>query len=136
MKTDVDIKDDLYMYIEGSELEQSITGKLDKTERPTNSSLEDIIISIDENENGGIQSALCTVNIYVQDLLRNDQYIENTIRLRELCAKAKALFEIAHYNDARFYLTSQRVKKVDGMNEHRIENKIIYKHCKEISNTL
>lgn len=131
MKTDIDIKDDLFMFIKDSELAKTITGKIDKTERPENSVAEDIVISIDENENGGIQAALCTVNIYVADLLRNNQYIENTIRLRELCAMAKNLLEVAHYNDARFYLTAQRVKKVEGVSEHRIENKIIYKHCKE-----
>ena len=131
MKTDIDIKDDLYSYIKGSDLAKEVTGRIEKTERRTDSTLEDILISIDENENGGIQSALCTVNIYVADLLRDNQYIEDTIRLRELCAKAKTLLEVAHYNDARFYLTAQRVKKVDGVNEHRIENKIIYKHCKE-----
>lgn len=131
MKTDIDIKDDLYSYIKGSDLAKEVTGRIEKTERRTDSTLEDILISVDENENGGIQSALCTVNIYVADLLRDNQYIEDTIRLRELCAKAKTLFEVAHYNDARFYLTAQRVKKVDGVNEHRIENKIIYKHCKE-----
>lgn len=131
MKTDIDIKDDLFTYIQGSDLEKVVTGRIEKTERRTDSTLEDILISVDENENGGIQSALCTVNIYVADLLRENQYIEDTIRLRELCAKAKALFEVAHFNDARFYLTAQRVKKVEGVNEHRIENKIIYKHCKE-----
>lgn len=131
MKTDIDIKDDLYSYIKGSDLAKEVTGRIEKTERRTDSTLEDILISVDENENGGIQSALCTVNIYVADLLRDNQYIEDTIRLRELCAKAKTLLEVAHYNDARFYLTAQRVKKVDGVNEHRIENKIIYKHCKE-----
>lgn len=131
MKTDIEIKDDLFTYIQGSNLEKVVTGRIEKTERRTGSTLEDILISVDENENGGIQSALCTVNIYVADLLRENQYIEDTIRLRELCAKAKALFEVAHFNDARFYLAAQRVKKVEGVNEHRIENKIIYKHCKE-----
>lgn len=131
MKTDIDIKDDLYTFIKGSELANAVTGKIDKTSRPSGSTNEDIIISVDENMNGGIQSALATVNIYVADLLREDQYIENTIRLRELCTLAKRLFEVGHINDARFTLTAQRVKKVDGVNEHRIENKIIYKHCKE-----
>lgn len=131
MKTDIDIKDDLYLYIKGSSLAKTTNGKLDKTERPLGSTAEDIIISVDENVNGGIQSALATVNIYVQDVLRDNQYIENSIRLRELCTEAKALFEVAHFNGARFTLTAQRVKKVDGVNEHRIENKILYKYCKE-----
>ena len=131
MKTDIDIKDDLYLYIKGSSLAKAVNGKLDKTKRPIGSTAEDIIISVDENVNGGIQSVLATVNIYVQDVLRDNQYIENSIRLRELCAEAKALFEVAHFNGARFTLSAQRVKKVDGVNEHRIENKILYKYCKE-----
>jgi hypothetical protein len=131
MKTDIDIKDDLFMYIKGSDLANAVTGKLEKAERPTGSMAEDIVISVEENENGGIQAALCTVNIYVADVLRDNQYIENTIRLRELCAMAKTLLEVAQFNEARFYLTAQRVKKVDGVNEHRIENRVIYKYCKE-----
>ena len=131
MKTDIDIKDDIYQYIKGSELYNAVSGKVDKTNRPTNSTKEDIIISIEENMNDGIQSALVSVNIYVADLLRDNQYIENTIRLRELCTLAKELLEVGHVDDARFYLQSQRVNEVNGSdNEHYIENKLIYKHCK------
>ena len=131
MKTDIDIKDDIYQFIKGSRLARAISGKVDKTSRPSGSVKEDIIISIDENMNDNIQSALVSVNIYVSDLLRNNQYIENTIRLRELCTLSKELLEVGHINGSRFVLQSQRVKKVNGSdNEHYIENKLIYKHCK------
>lgn len=131
MKTDIDIKDDIYQFIKGTELANAVTGKIDKTSRPTGSTMEDIIISVEENMNDDIQSALVVVNIYVSDLLRDNQYIENTIRLRKLCSLAKSLLEVGHVNDARFYLQSQRVKKVKGSdNEHYIENKLIYKYCK------
>lgn len=131
MKTDIDIKDDIFQYIKGSELANAVTGKLDKTSRPTDSMNEDIIISVEENMNNGIQSALVCVNIYVADLLRGNQYIENTRRLRELCSLAKDVLEVGHVNDARFEMQSQRVKKVNGSdNEHYIENKLVYKHCK------
>ena len=46
MKSDIEIKDDVFKIIKGSILEQSVTGKLSKTRRPNNSSKEDIIISI------------------------------------------------------------------------------------------
>ena len=130
MKTDIDIKDDIYQFIKASGLADAVTGKIDKTLRPTGSTKEDIIISVDENMNDDIQSALVSVNIYVADLLRNNQYIENTIRLRELCQLAKQTLEVGHINEARFYLQSQRVKPVNGSEEHYIENKLIYKHCK------
>lgn len=131
MKTDIEIKDEIFMYIKGSPLANAVTGKLDKTSRPTGSMKEDIIISVEENMNDGIQSALVSVNIYVADLLRDNQYIENTIRLRELCALAKDLLEVGRTDDARFVLQTQRVKRVIGSdNEHYIENKLLYKHCK------
>ena len=132
MKTDIEIKDDIYKFIKGSALANAVTGKIDKTSRPTGSTKEDIIISIDENMNDDdIQTSLVSVNIYVADLLRDNQYIENTIRLRELCALAKNLLEVGHTDDARFVLQSQRVKQVKGSeDEHYIENKLLYKHCK------
>lgn len=131
MKTDIDIKDDVYQFIIGSKLSSAVSGKVDKTSRPTDSKKEDVIISIEENRNDEIQAAIVSVNIYVADLLRNNQYIENTIRLRQLCSIAKEVLEVGHINEARFVLQSQRVKPVRGSdNEHYIENKLLYKHCK------
>ena len=37
MKSDIEIKDDVYKIIKGSELEKAVTGKLSKTLRPLNS---------------------------------------------------------------------------------------------------
>ena len=45
MKSDIEIKDDIYKFIKGSALEKAVTGKLRKTRRPKDSNLEDIVIS-------------------------------------------------------------------------------------------
>lgn len=45
MKSDIEIKDDIYQIIKGSALEKAVTGKLKKTRRPANSNKEDIVIS-------------------------------------------------------------------------------------------
>lgn len=131
MKSDIDIKDDIFMFIKGSELENSVTGKLSKTIRPSNSNDEDIVISILSNQNAQIQEAFINVNIYVPDLIRGGQSEENTIRLRELCNLSKNLLEVGRGNDFRFQLDSQRVMQVQGKDEHFINNKLLYRQCNE-----
>lgn len=131
MKSDIDIKDDIFMFIKGSELENSVTGKLSKTIRPSNSNDEDIVISILSNQNAQIQEAFINVNIYVPDLIRGGQSEEDTIRLRELCNLSKTLLEVGRGNDFRFQLDSQRVMQVQGKDEHFINNKLLYRQCNE-----
>lgn len=130
MKTDIDIKDDMYRYIKGSELEAEVTGELSKTLRPAGSDAEDIVISMLANVNSQIQQAYVNVNIYVADVLRNKQYEENTIRLRELCNLSSELLEAGRGEGYRFALEEQRVMEVQGKNEHFINNKILYKFAK------
>lgn len=131
MKSDIDIKDDIYMFIKGSPLENAVNGKLSKTLRPSGSSNEDIVISMLSNQNAQIQEAFVNVNIYVRDLVRDNQTEEDTIRLRELCNLAKSLLEVGRGNDFRFILDSQRVLEVEGKSEHFINNKLLYRQCNE-----
>lgn len=131
MKTDIDIKDDIYMFIKGSKLHKAVTGKLSKTLRPFNSLKEDIVISVLSNQNGQIQDAFVNVNIYVADLIRDNQPEEDSKRLRTLCDLAKSLLEVGRGNDFRFVLDSQRVMKVNGSDEHFINNKLLYRQCNE-----
>ncbi len=130
MKTDIDIKDDIYNHIKGSDLEKVVSGALSKTLRPAGSDDEDIVVSMLANVNGQIQQAFVNVNIYVADILINDQYEENTIRLRELCRISSELFERGHGDGYRFTLDEQRVMEVQGKNEHFINNKLLYHYCK------
>lgn len=129
MKSDIDIKDDIYEFIKGSSLEYEVTGKLSKTKRPYGSRNEDIVISVLANQNGEIQEAFVNVNIYVKDIVRNKQSEEDTIRLRQLCNIAKNLLDVGRGNDYRFTLDSQRIMEVEGKSEHIINNRLLYRQC-------
>ena len=104
MKSDIEIKDDIYQIIKGSTLEKAVTGKLKKTRRPANSNKEDIVISILENGSGQVQEAFVNVNIYVSDDVRDGQAEENSSRLRQLCKLATELLEVQRGEDYRFTL--------------------------------
>jgi hypothetical protein len=131
MKSDIEIKDDIYQIIKGSALEKAVTGKLKKTRRPANSNKEDIVISILENGSGQVQEAFVNVNIYVSDDVRDGQAEENSSRLRQLCKLATELLEVQRREDYRFTLDKQRVMEVNGKNEHFINNKLLYKQVNE-----
>lgn len=131
MKTDIDIKDDVFRHIKGSDFESMVSGKLSKTLRPSKSDNEDIVISMLTNVNTDIQQAFVNVNIYVPDILRDDQYEEDSIRLRELCNASKELLEVGRGEGYRFTLEEQRVMEVEGKNEHFINNKLLYYYCKD-----
>lgn len=131
MKTDIDIKDDVYLYLKDSELAYTVTGKLSKTKRPVDSLKEDIVISVLANNNAQIQEAYVNVNIYVKDLERNGQAEEDTIRIRELSRIASDLLQVVFEDNFRFTLESQRVFAVDGRSEHMINNKLLYKQVNE-----
>ena len=131
MKSDIEIKDDIYQIIKGSALEKAVTGKLKNTRRPANSNKEDIVISILENGSGQVQEAFVNVNIYVSDDVRDGQAEENSSRLRRLYKLATELLEVQRGEAYRFTLDKQRVMEVNGKNEHFINNKLLYKQVNE-----
>lgn len=127
MKTDIEIKDDLYEYINHSVLSDNVTGTLSKQKRPFNSKREDIVISILANQNGQKQEAFVNVNIYVADKNRAGQYEEDSQRLRTLCHLSSMMFNSYHSEEYWITLDSQRVIEVEATHEHMINNKILYK---------
>lgn len=110
---------------------QSVNGGLYKTKRPANSSSEDIVISVLANQNAQIQEAMVNVNIYVQDILRDKQFEENSIRLRELASLSASVFECLNEKGYRITLEKQSVLEVNGLNEHCINNSLLYQFAKE-----
>lgn len=130
MRTDEEIKDDIFAAIKGSSLENEVSGKLSKKDRPINSNNEDIVISILANQNDQIQKASVNINIYVSDKAEKVgglvQYAENTIRLKLLSRMVFDLLE--NYVGQSFYLKvdSQRVLSVSGKQEHFINTKVYY----------
>lgn len=132
MKSDIDIKTDIYHHIMGSELQNAITGEVRKTgKRPHNSKKEDIIISVLANVNGQIQTATVNVNIYVAANRVDGQAEEQTKRLSVLCKLASSLFEVFRCGGYRARLLTQRVFEVEGADEYVINNKIEYKQNNE-----
>lgn len=126
MKSDIDIKIDIYRVIKGSTLEGMVNGKLTYRKRPKNSNKEDIVISVLANSNGQKQEAFVNVNIYVMDDHINDQYEEASARIKELAQEASTLLERGHGDGYRFVLDSQHVEEVKDLNQHFINNKLIY----------
>lgn len=135
MISDIEVKDNLFQFIKGSTLANSVTGVLSKTVRPKNSDKEDIVISVISNMSGQIQEVYANVNIYVKDLsiTRNGvtQNEMNVTRCRELCRLAFDLLEVGSGEDYRFFIESQRVIAVDDIQTHVINNKILYKQVND-----
>lgn len=131
MKSDIEIKDDVYMHIKGSALEYAVTGVLRKTKRPAGSIDEDIVISVLANGYAQLQEAFVNVNIYVRDNERDGQKEEDSVRLRELCKISEEVLERFFSEDYRCVLESQRVFEVEGRGEHMINNKLLYKQVND-----
>lgn len=138
MKTDIDIKDDIWRVIKKSPLFNEVTGELKKTSvRPKESRKEDIVISILANNTKQKQTAYVNVNIYVADDYVDGQNEENSERLRRLCKMAFSVFESVRGVDFRLSLTDpnfdcgQRVIESEGTSEHVINNKILYQIINE-----
>ena len=138
MKTDIDIKNDIWRVIKKSTLFKEVTGELKKTSvRPKESRKEDIVISILANNIRQKQMAYVNVNIYVADNYVDGQNEENSERLRRLCNMAFSVFENVRGVDFRLSLTDpnfdcgQRVIESEGTSEHVINNKILYQTINE-----
>ena len=131
MKTDIDIKDIVYNIVKDSELSTIVTGIVSKAGRPDGSQDEDIVISVLANQNAQEQTAFINVNIFVQDLKKDTSFIENTIRLRELCRLSADLFNVINQGDYRITLDTQRVLEQSATNEHFINNKLLYRTLNE-----
>lgn len=136
MKTDIDIKDDVYRAVADSILATAINGVVSKTLRPANSTSEDIVISVLASQNTEIQQAYVNVNVYVPDLdipysVNGETVVqkeENTKRLRTLCNISKELFAIIIGDTYRITLDSQSVLASNTGEEHIINNKLLYQN--------
>lgn len=126
MKSDGAIKTDVYKHISQSGFMKVVNGVLSKTIRPRNSHKEDVVISILANEGTQQQTAILNVNIYIQDINRCGQLIENTIRQDEICEKSWKLLETFRTDEYSAHAIAQRVYSVES-GEHVINNQVEYK---------
>lgn len=134
MKSNTEIKDILYAILKESELYREVAsrgGDVYTDARPTNSGKEDItILILDSLAGGDSQEFVPNVNIYVPDVERNKQMIEDTPRIRHLSRLAISLFEEYTTSDYQFSLENQPVFKVNGAEEHCINNRLTFKYLK------
>ena len=133
MKSDIDIKDDIYRLIQKSDLKKAITGSVSKTKRPKDSKLEDVVVSVLANHTAQRQEAFVVVNVYVKDDDVNGQNEECSSRLRTLCQICLSLFERVIGQDYRLSLSEdagQKVIETDNA-EHVISNKLLYQTINE-----
>ena len=137
MRTDNDIKDDVYLLLVSSRLKESVSGQILKVSRNPSSRKEDVIISVLANDNPRqVQEAFVNVNVYVADKKINangETYlVEDTIRTKALARVMADMFETA-YSGERYRLTlaSQRVIAVDATHEHCINNRLLYQCVNE-----
>lgn len=130
MKSDIEIKDDIFEHIQSSGLMEHLSGTLEKTVRPKGSDREDVVISIlanDVDRDRGVQEAFVNVNIYVADIDVDGQMQENDPRLREVCRLSEEILDTGGIGkDYTFHLDKQRVHGVDDAHEHIVNNKLFY----------
>lgn len=132
MKSEIDIKDDIFFWLKSSQLNSSVTGKLCKSgKRPKDSTGEDIVINVIANNIAQKQSAIVNVNVYVKDDERDGQFEEATIRVRELCALCFKAMERGFSNGWVFTMESQMVFEQEAIGWHVINNRLYYKIINE-----
>ena len=122
--TDIEIKDLIYKLIKASDIPKRVTGKVYKVPRPVNSQLEDVVISVVARSASEIQSFSVNVNLYVPDIKREDDYIENTVRLRELGRLCFDFFETIVKDNYILNMDEQEYQKVNDVNFHCISNQL------------
>lgn len=122
--TDIEIKDLIYKLIKASDIPKKVTGKVYKVPRPVNSQLEDVVISVVARSASEIQSFSVNVNLYVPDIKREDDYIENTVRLRELGRLCFDFFETIVKDNYILNMDEQECQKVNDVNFHCISNQL------------
>ena len=130
--TDIDIKDEIYQWISSSSLMSSLSGAIYKDARPLNSTKEDVIIAVIARDAGyQIQEAIVNVNVYIPDIRRGQEAIEDMIKLRSICTACASLFDYKHEGDAIYALDSQEVMKANGIDWHVINNRIRVRYNNE-----
>lgn len=134
MKTESDIREDLYSFIRDSELKGKISGKIFKyeEERPEKSMLEDIVIApLTETPFNDLQEIIVMLRLYVKDLFdsSNNIYRADSIRIKELETLCKETFLVFRTEGARCVAENIKTFKSDSTHEHCIVSRINYKFC-------
>ena len=127
--SDIDIKDAVYMLIKESKLPKMIGGLVYKDTRPSSSVDEDISISVLAGDASQIQEFILNVNVFVPDVMRGNDAIENTMRLRKLARECICVMGERVVDGIYYKLESQRIMAVEGAAFHFINNRLTARCC-------
>lgn len=132
MKTEQDIKKDVKLHIQATNLATAVNGVVTTKKRPKGSSKEDITIQVLTSTADQTQEAVVNVNIYVPMKLEGGQYVENDDRESQLEAIASQCLKVGGIGkDYRFTLESQHTFEVESSHERCINNKLMYNYYNE-----
>lgn len=131
MKTDVEIRQDVYGIVINSEISEAINGAVRIIPRSTGSKSEDCIISVLESDNAQIQDSIVNVNVYVPNITNGGDSVENINRTKLLAKICETVLKSRFGDGFRIYLEKQRIMPVNGKDEHVINNRIRYKFNNE-----
>lgn len=135
MRTEDEIRTDVYRFIKQSPLASVVTGKvINGKDRAANATTEDIVIKVNGNNLGQRQEAFVIINIYTQDNLRDGEYVLNDERVPLIERTVLDLFETAkRIGGARLSLPKDGQTLIAARNgrEHVVSNKILYQIINE-----
>lgn len=128
MKTESEIITEFYQIIKGSTLHKKAGGLIIKSpkKRPLNSPTNDIVISVLSGNNGDIQEADLNINVFVHDENADRQSVPSP-KVPELERASLDLLERVVRKDYNAKLVVQHTYKVEGVNQHCINNRIYYR---------
>lgn len=134
MRTDIEIRDDIFALVSGSPLAAAVGGEVYAGRRPQAPRGEDIVVSVLSSGAGQLQEAYVNVNVYVADITVTyadgaQGLEEDAARLRELCRAAADALRSAHGPGYWARLAEQRVYAVEATGEHMINNRLLYRHA-------
>ena len=122
--TEIDLKDKVYALLKQKGVDLLISGRIYKDKRPMNSPVEDILISVLDSGTAQVQEFIVNVNAYIPDVKRDDEYIEDTPRLRSLAPDLGKALESFVADCYQISLSKQRIMEVQDANLHVINNRV------------
>ena len=131
MKTDVEVRQDVFAVVKSSPIATAISGSLRYIPRATGSKAEDCIISVLESDAKQIQDCIVNVNIYVPNITSGGESVENVTRTGALAKICETALKSKHGDGFWLFLEKQRIMAVNGKDEYVVNNRIRYKFNNE-----
>ena len=131
MKSDVEVRQDIFAIVNASEIKSAITGQVRYIPRKAGSKLEDCIISVLDSDAAQIQDCIVNVDIYVPNIPSDGESVENINRTGPLAKICETVFKDIYGDGFRVYLEKQRILPVNGKDEYVINNRLRYKFNNE-----